>query len=312
MRAASPELKEEFGACFEAIMGAVINDGGKIDRRLEDAREMHVLGRGRRPARQDARDDHQAPGADLLGVPGEGGRPPRILCACPDDDGEARFDQMLDALHALFVGQQRPIAHRAAVDHGRHSGSRSGLRPLRVSAPKSGVRSGLQGVISAGITPANTLSHGYFLPFFADRVRLGECQESATGGRSDLARIAGGNSGIGTISAPMEPRGERGRDFLDALGRPFLGEELFDRIDDMVFFLKDRNARYVAVNEALVRRCGLPGKADLVGRTAREVFPPLLGDRFETSGTSAFCARAFRSMDDWSCISIPRGGRDGA
>jgi PAS domain S-box-containing protein len=124
------------------------------------------------------------------------------------------------------------------------------------------------------------------LPFFADRVRLGERQEFATGGRSNLARIAGGNSGIGTISAPMEPRGERGRHFLDGLGRPFLGEELFDRIDDMVFFLKDRNARYVAVNEALVRRCGLPGKADLVGRTAREVFPPPLGDRFETQDLS--------------------------
>ena len=58
------------------------------------------------------------------------------------------------------------------------------------------------------------------------------------------------------------------------------------RIDDMVFFLKDRNARYVAVNEALVRRCGLPRKADLVGRTAREVFPPPLGDRFETQDLS--------------------------
>jgi hypothetical protein len=109
----------------------------------------------------------------------------------------------------------------------------------------------------------------------------------------------------------MEPRGERARDFLNGLGRPFLGEELFDRIDDTVFFLKDRNARYVAVNEALVQRCGLPAKADLVGRTAREVFPTRWAIASKLR-TSVFCARAFRSTDGWSCISIPMGGRDGA
>ena len=101
-------------------------------------------------------------------------------------------------------------------------------------------------------------------------------------GGSDLARIAGGNLGIGTISVLMEPLGERGRDFLNTLGRPFLGEELFDRITDTVFFLKDRNARYVAVNDALVRRCNLAAKAELIGRTAREIFPAPLGERFES------------------------------
>jgi AraC-like DNA-binding protein len=79
----------------------------------------------------------------------------------------------------------------------------------------------------------------------------------------------------------METRDDRSREFLGALGRPFLGEELFDRIPDTVFFLKDGKARYVAVNDALVRRCRLAGKADLLGRTAREVFPPPLGERFE-------------------------------
>jgi AraC-like DNA-binding protein len=78
----------------------------------------------------------------------------------------------------------------------------------------------------------------------------------------------------------MKPHDDRGRDFLDALGRPFLGEELFDRLADTVFFLKDRNARYVAVNETLVRRCKLHGKGDLVGKTAREIFPAPLGERF--------------------------------
>jgi AraC-like DNA-binding protein len=79
----------------------------------------------------------------------------------------------------------------------------------------------------------------------------------------------------------MTPHGDLGQDFLKALGRPFLGEELFDRIADTVFFLKDRTARYVAVNDALVRRCSLAGKADLIGRTAREIFPSPLGEGFD-------------------------------
>ncbi len=71
------------------------------------------------------------------------------------------------------------------------------------------------------------------------------------------------------------------QDFLAALGRPFLGEELFDRIADTVFFLKDCEARYVAVNDTLVRRCRLADKPDLIGRTAREVFPAPLGQCFD-------------------------------
>ena len=32
------------------------------------------------------------------------------------------------------------------------------------------------------------------------------------------------------------------------LGRPFPGVELFDRVTDTVFFIKDQEARYVTVN----------------------------------------------------------------
>ncbi|MGD0565307.1 MAG: AraC family transcriptional regulator [Roseiarcus sp.] len=79
----------------------------------------------------------------------------------------------------------------------------------------------------------------------------------------------------------MKSSVDLGQDFLAALGRPFLGEELFDRIADTAFFLKDRDARYVAVNDTLVRRCNLADKADLIGRTAREVFPAPLGAGFD-------------------------------
>jgi transcriptional regulator GlxA family with amidase domain len=57
-------------------------------------------------------------------------------------------------------------------------------------------------------------------------------------------------------------------------------EQLFDRIPDVVFFIKDTDGRYVRVNQTLVSRCGATCKQDLLGRTAREVFPPPLGERF--------------------------------
>jgi AraC-like DNA-binding protein len=70
-------------------------------------------------------------------------------------------------------------------------------------------------------------------------------------------------------------------DLLRALGRPFFGDELFDRLDDTVYFVKDAQARYVAVNQTLVRRCRRAAKSDLVGRTAREIFPAPLGAGYE-------------------------------
>jgi AraC-like DNA-binding protein len=70
-------------------------------------------------------------------------------------------------------------------------------------------------------------------------------------------------------------------EFAAALGRPFPGIELFDRIGDIVFFIKDEEARYVAVNETLILRCKVGGKSALIGRKASEVFAAPLGDRFE-------------------------------
>jgi len=67
--------------------------------------------------------------------------------------------------------------------------------------------------------------------------------------------------------------------FLKALGRPFAGEDLFDSVPDTVFFVKDAEGRYVAVNRTLARRTGHAGKDALIGRTAAEVFPAPLGER---------------------------------
>jgi AraC-like DNA-binding protein len=66
-----------------------------------------------------------------------------------------------------------------------------------------------------------------------------------------------------------------------ALGRPFPAIELFDHIADIVFFIKDREARYVAVNQTLADRCNFADKRALIGRKASQVFAPPLGERFE-------------------------------
>ena len=65
------------------------------------------------------------------------------------------------------------------------------------------------------------------------------------------------------------------------LGRPFPAVELFDHIADIVFFIKDREGRYVAVNQTLADRCNFADKRALIGRKASQVFAPPLGERFE-------------------------------
>ena len=59
-----------------------------------------------------------------------------------------------------------------------------------------------------------------------------------------------------------------------------MAEEIFDAVPDCVYFVKDRQGRYIAVNQALVERCGKASKNELIGRTARDVFPAPLGESF--------------------------------
>lgn len=69
--------------------------------------------------------------------------------------------------------------------------------------------------------------------------------------------------------------------YLDTIiERSGYAETLFDRIPDVVFFVKDLHGRYCVVNTTLVERCGADAKADLLGRTATEVFPSPLGERY--------------------------------
>ena len=69
-------------------------------------------------------------------------------------------------------------------------------------------------------------------------------------------------------------------EFLQQLNPPLTGEELFDHLADIVYFIKDANGKYLVVNETLVTRCGVANKQSLIGQTPAEVLRAPLGDRF--------------------------------
>ncbi|SAL29227.1 AraC family transcriptional regulator [Caballeronia choica] len=54
-------------------------------------------------------------------------------------------------------------------------------------------------------------------------------------------------------------------------------EPVFDAMPDVVFFVKDEEARYAMVNRTLARRCGQKDKQALIGKTAEDVFPRRFG-----------------------------------
>ncbi|MEP6669508.1 MAG: AraC family transcriptional regulator [Chthoniobacter sp.] len=58
-------------------------------------------------------------------------------------------------------------------------------------------------------------------------------------------------------------------------------ERVFDDLPNVVFFIKDRAGRYLAVNKTLVERCAFADKARLVGRRPSDFFPAALAEHYE-------------------------------
>ncbi|MED5618439.1 AraC family transcriptional regulator [Ideonella sp. BN130291] len=67
---------------------------------------------------------------------------------------------------------------------------------------------------------------------------------------------------------------------VNSLADTLFVEALFDRLPDVVFSVKDTTGRYLAVSGACVPRCRLRDKRDAVGRTAHELFPGHMADRY--------------------------------
>ncbi len=64
--------------------------------------------------------------------------------------------------------------------------------------------------------------------------------------------------------------------------------ELFEVLVDVIFCAKDREGRYVAVNQAFVRRTERSSKREVVGARASDLFDPLLAERYEEQDAQVF------------------------
>ncbi|MGF6597146.1 AraC-like DNA-binding protein [Paraburkholderia sp. GAS448] len=79
---------------------------------------------------------------------------------------------------------------------------------------------------------------------------------------------------MNTLAHPLDP----GAATLTGMLSHFtLLEPVFDAMPDVVFFIKDTQARYVLVNRTLASRCGYKDKEALLGKTAEDVFPRRFG-----------------------------------
>lgn len=57
-------------------------------------------------------------------------------------------------------------------------------------------------------------------------------------------------------------------------------EAVFDALDDVAFFVKDREGRYLSINHTMVRRSGFRHKREVLGKTALELFPRALAETY--------------------------------
>ena len=107
----------------------------------------------------------------------------------------------------------------------------------------------------------------------------------------------------------MTPSARLRKSFFDTLdGMPPL-DSLFDGVPDIVFFIKDAQGRYMAVNETLATRCGLPDKSAAIGLTAEQLFPPPLGDGFAAQDRGIL--KSGRGIRDHLELHLYAGGRRG-
>lgn len=85
--------------------------------------------------------------------------------------------------------------------------------------------------------------------------------------------------------------------------------ELFDRLPGVVFFVKDARGRYLAVNATLLLRLGRPSAAEVLGRTAADLFAPPLGQRYLEQDLEV--CRSGRPLEDVLELHLYPDGREG-
>ena len=124
------QVEEQLGPGLEAVVGTVVDDGGKLAAVAQHRGEVRALGGGRSSAGEHAGNDHEAGGAGLAGVARQGGGARGALGTGADDYWNVLGHQRLDTFPALAVGKKRPFAHGPAIDHAPASRHRRVPRPL--------------------------------------------------------------------------------------------------------------------------------------------------------------------------------------
>jgi len=98
-------------------------------------------------------------------------------------------------------------------------------------------------------------------------------------------------------------------DFMRQVGCPWQIARLFDHMGDLVFSIKDREGRYVAISQAVALRCGLRRREDAIGKTAFDLFPRPMAERYARQDEGLF--RTGRSVHDNLDMTVYRDGRSG-
>lgn len=83
-------------------------------------------------------------------------------------------------------------------------------------------------------------------------------------------------------------------------------EALLNRLPGVPFFAKNRRLQYIAVNDAMLRLCGRTRRQSLLGRTAMDVFPNRMAQRYHALDMRVLTTG--QPLHDWLDLSrIPNG-----
>lgn len=97
--------------------------------------------------------------------------------------------------------------------------------------------------------------------------------------------------------------------FMASMASPLYVERLFDRLPDIVFSIKDRQGRYVSISETAATRCGLKHRQDAIGKTAFELFPKPMAERYTRQDERLF--RTGKPIIDNLDLTVYRDGSAG-
>lgn len=97
--------------------------------------------------------------------------------------------------------------------------------------------------------------------------------------------------------------------FMAKVASPWWVENLFDRLPDIVFSIKDRRGRYVSIGETAALRCGLKHRQDAVGKTAFDLFPQPMAERYTRQDERLF--RTGKPIVDNLDLTVYRDGAAG-